>query len=257
MRRTIRPATGIVGRAPDGLIAVEELLAFLVKWGYRFGPAKPDGEAFYKALYGQMVQYYMDLHTVQVAMERSEQEGQQKIAKLEQDADELLRSSRWDPTQDVIAVLTAKPPENILDYAHCWPSRSARRPRPAQLARGRRPPNAAGGNSRWATGSRTGASRSGGAGTADAGPAGADRDDHVAGRPRRRPELAADRPRAAGRRVQPHADGRGDAAPRDGQGTRPECVARRDRWRTGRRCTRRCSPGRADARAWTAAGWRT
>jgi len=107
------PQDGLLAGQQNNAIAVEDLMAFMVKRGYRFGEATQRGEHVYKAIYDQMVDYYMDLHAIQVAMEKKESE----FAEMERDAEELLRSSRWDPTQDLVAALTAKPPENFLDYA--------------------------------------------------------------------------------------------------------------------------------------------
>jgi hypothetical protein len=104
------------GQASDA-IAVEDLMAFMAKRGFRFGPAKPNGEAVYNAIYKLMVDYYLDLHSVQVAMEQADRETSQKIAKLDREADQLMRSSIWDPTKDTVAMLTAKPPESAWDYA--------------------------------------------------------------------------------------------------------------------------------------------
>ena len=91
-------------------------MAFMVKRGYRFAQpsrteskstsaVRPDG----RLLHG--------LHSLQVAMEATDREVSQKIAKLDRETDELMRSSTWDPTADTVAMLTAKLPEGFLDYA--------------------------------------------------------------------------------------------------------------------------------------------
>ncbi len=98
-------------------VAVEELMAFMVKRGYRFGAAKTGGEQVYQMLYNQMVDYYLDLHRIQVALEEADREYSQEVSRLDRETDELMKSSTWDPTADTIKMLTAKPPEGFLDYA--------------------------------------------------------------------------------------------------------------------------------------------
>jgi len=100
------------GAKQNDAIAVEDLMVFMVKRGYRFAAAKSNGEQVYLDIYDRMVDYYMDLHAIQTAMEKTDSE----IAELEREGEELLRNSRWDPTNDLIRALSARPPENLLEY---------------------------------------------------------------------------------------------------------------------------------------------
>lgn len=99
-------------------IAVEQLMACMVVKGYRFDEAlSSSGEQVHKMLYDEMVAYYMDLQSIQVAMDEKKWENAGEIWDMQQNAEELLRSSQWDPVKDLIAALRAKPPENAADYA--------------------------------------------------------------------------------------------------------------------------------------------
>lgn len=122
-------------------VAVEEIMACMVIQGYRFDEALGGGQQVHKMLYEQMVAYYMDLQTIQLAMDEKKWENAAEVWDRQEDAEELLHRSQWDPTSDLIAALTAKPPENWFDlgamlatgalrYGQSTP-RQPQQPRPA------------------------------------------------------------------------------------------------------------------------------
>jgi hypothetical protein len=103
---------------PERPVAVEELMAAMVLKGYRFDAAiGSSGEQVHKMLYDQLVDYYLDLQRVQVTMGEQDWENPAKINQMRHDAQLTLRSSQWDPVPDALAMLRARPPENLLEYA--------------------------------------------------------------------------------------------------------------------------------------------
>jgi len=61
LRRTIQRSGRLFSGGPQNEpVAVEDLMAYMVKRGYRFDKAKTGGEQVYQTLYASMVDYYLD-----------------------------------------------------------------------------------------------------------------------------------------------------------------------------------------------------
>lgn len=67
--------------------SIDEVLAFMCRHGLQFAEADTNGESVYRTLYEQMVKYYVDHYSLQLALEGEER-------KIKRDEDEVARLMR-------------------------------------------------------------------------------------------------------------------------------------------------------------------